>query len=79
MPTPPQQSRKEMTTDDIKTVQVVLETNDGQMLVGIVKDPMVIGMIAGFTQFVKIDESKMVEVPIKDLLTDKTEEKDENN
>lgn len=62
-----------MTTDDIKTVQIMLETNDGKVLVGTATDNILIGMIASYVNFVMLDKSKITSVPIKDIISANTE------
>lgn len=57
-----------MTTDEIKTVQIMLETNDGKVLVGTATDNILIRMIASYVKFVKMDRAKFVSVSIKDII-----------
>ena len=64
-----------MTTDDIKTVQIMLETKDGEVLIGTTSDNILIKMIASYVKFVKMDRAKFVSVPIKDIINANTEKK----
>lgn len=57
-----------MTTDDIKSVQIMIQSNDGEILVGNTTDKILIGMIASYVKFVKVDKDKFTEVDIKELL-----------
>lgn len=62
-----------MTTDDIKAVQIMLETNDGKVLVGTATDNILIRMIASYVKFVMLDKSEFTSVPIKDIISTNTE------
>lgn len=57
-----------MTTNDIKSVQILIKSNDGEILVGKTSDKILIGMIASYVKFVKVDKDKFAEVEIKELL-----------
>lgn len=57
-----------MTTDDIKSVQILIQSNDDEILVGNTTDKILIGMIASYVKFVKVDKDKFTEVEIKELL-----------
>lgn len=57
-----------MTTDDIKSVQILIQSNEGEILVGNTTDKILIGMIASYVKFVKVDKDKFTEVDIKELL-----------
>ena len=62
-----------MTTDDIKSVQIMLETKDGEVLIGTTSDNILIKMIASYVKFVKMDRAKFVSVSIKDIIETNTE------
>ena len=62
-----------MTTDDIKSIQIMLETKDGEVLIGTTSDNILIKMIASYVKFVKMDRSKFTSVPIKDIISTNTE------
>lgn len=57
-----------MTTNDIKSVQILIQSNEGEILVGNTSDKILIGMIASYVKFVKVDKDKFAEVDIKELL-----------
>lgn len=57
-----------MTTNDIKSVQILIQSNEGEILVGNTSDNILIGMIASYVKFVKVDKDKFSEVDIKELL-----------
>lgn len=57
-----------MTTNDIKSVQILIQSNDGEILVGNTSDNILIGMIASYVKFIKVDKHRFSEVDIKELL-----------
>ena len=56
-----------MTTNDIKSVEILIQSNDGEMLVGKTSDKILIGMIASYVKFVKVDKDKFAEVDIRTI------------
>lgn len=57
-----------MTTNDIKSVQILIQSNDGEVLWGNTSDKILIRMIASYVRFIKVDEEKFAEMDIKELL-----------
>lgn len=57
-----------MTTGDIKSVQILIQSNDGEIFLGKTSNKIVIDMIASCVKFVKVDKDKFAEVDIKELL-----------
>lgn len=57
-----------MTTDDIKSVQILIQSNDDEILVGTTSDEILIRMIASYVKFVKVDRKRFTEIDIKELL-----------
>ena len=57
-----------MTINDIKNVQILVDLKNGQKLMGITDDQIVIRTIAEFVQFVRVDEEKFNKVDIKEIL-----------
>lgn len=57
-----------MTTNDINSVQILIKSNDGKILIGATTDAILVNMIASFVKFVELDERKLQEIPIKDIL-----------
>lgn len=57
-----------MTTDDIKSVQILIESNNGEILVGNTSDKILVRMIASYVKFVKVDKSNFTQIDIKELL-----------
>lgn len=56
------------TTSDIKSVQILIQSNDGDIFLGKTSNKIVIDMIASCVKFVKVDKDKFAEVDIKELL-----------
>ena len=57
-----------MTTDDIKSVQILIQSNDDEIIVGTTSDEILIRMIASYVKFVKVDRKRFTEIDIKELL-----------
>lgn len=57
-----------MTTGDIKSVQILIQSNDGEILVGNTSNKILIGMIASYVKFVKVNRRNFTEIDIKKLL-----------
>lgn len=57
-----------MTTNDIKSVEILIQSNDGEILVGTTSDEILIRMIASYVKFVKVDRGYLTEIDIKELL-----------
>lgn len=57
-----------MTTGDIKSVQILIQSNDGEILMGNTTDKILIGMIASYVKFVKVNRRNFTEIDIKELL-----------
>lgn len=57
-----------MTTDNIKSTQIMLTTKDGEVLVGTTSDPILLRMIASYVKFVKADKSLITELPLNELI-----------
>ena len=47
-----------MTTDDIKSVQILIQSNDDEIIVGTTSDEILIRMIASYVKFVKVDRKR---------------------
>lgn len=65
-----------MTTNDIESVQILIRSNAGEILVGGTSDQIVIGMIASYVKFFKVDEEKFAEIQLKRLLKEMSNEED---
>lgn len=59
-----------MTTDDIKDVQIIAKTHDGEYIISKTDDKIIINMLAEFCEFVKLDKNLFTEYSLEELLTD---------
>lgn len=57
-----------MTTNDIKNVQILVNLKNGEKLIGVTGDKILINMIAGFVKFVQIDENKFYSIALKEVM-----------
>ncbi len=57
-----------MTTDDVKSAEILLDCKDGRKLIGKTNDEVLLKMIAAYVKFVELDKSKIVEVGIKEII-----------
>ena len=57
-----------MTTNDIKSVQIIATTNDGQHLLAVSDENPLIWHIAACCQFVKLKEELFEECSLKELM-----------
>lgn len=61
-----------MTTNDIEKIQILLCCKNGERLLGVTSDKILLNHIVGFVQFVQVDRDKFSEISIKELLEDKS-------
>lgn len=59
-----------MTTNDIKDVQIIAKTHDGEYIISKTDDKIIINMLASFCQFVKLDKKLFTEYSLEELLVD---------
>lgn len=57
-----------MTTNDIKNVQILVNLNNGERLIGVTDDRILINMIAGFVKFIQVDENKFYSIALKEVM-----------
>lgn len=57
-----------MTTNDIKNVQILVNLKNGEKLIGVTDDKILINMIAGFVKFVQVDENKFDSIALKEII-----------
>ena len=57
-----------MTTNDIKNVQILVNLKNGEKLIGVTDDKILIKMIAGFVKFVQVDENKFSSIALKEIM-----------
>ena len=59
--------KSNLTSNDIEKAQILLSSNDGQYLLGVCDDPIVIKMIVAYCKFVPVDPGLIEQIPITDL------------
>ena len=57
-----------MTTNDIKDVQIIAKTHDGEYIISKTDDNIIINMLAKFCQFVKLDRKLVTECSLDELI-----------
>lgn len=57
-----------MTTDSVKCVQILISCKNGEKLIGVTDDKILIKMIAGFVKFVQVDENKFSSIALKEIM-----------
>jgi hypothetical protein len=57
-----------MTSDDIKSVQIIATTKDGQHLMSLSEDKILIRCIAEWCQFMKLKEELFEQCSLKELI-----------
>ena len=64
-----------MTTNDIEKADILLCCKNGEKLLGFTDDKILLGFIVGFTKFIKIDETKIGEIPLSEIIKKQQERK----
>lgn len=57
-----------MTSDDIKGVQIIATSKDGQRFLALSKDTILIRFIVSLCKFVKLKDDVFGEISLKDLM-----------
>ena len=57
-----------MTTNDVKNVQILMNLKNGEKLIGVTDDKILINMIAGFVKFIQVDENKFNSIALKEVM-----------
>ena len=57
-----------MTTNDGKNVQILMNLKNGEKLIGLTDDKILINMIAGFVKFIQVDENKFDSIALKEVM-----------
>ena len=66
-----------MTTADIAKAQIYLIGKDGKILVGCTTDQFLLQIIASYVRFIGLDESKVARIPIKEIVKQDQEAKED--
>ena len=64
-----------MTTNDIEKAEILLCCKNGEKLLGITDDKILLGFIAGYVKFIKIDEAKLGEISLSEIIKNQQEDK----
>ena len=70
-----------MTTNDIDKIQILLCCKNGDKLLGVTDDQILLNFIAQYVKFVQIDDNKTGIIPLSEIIKNKQEanEKDYTN
>ena len=64
-----------MTTNDIEKAEMFLCCKNGEKLLGITDDKILLGFIAGYVKFIQIDEKKTGEISLSEIIKKQQENK----
>ena len=62
-----------MTTNDIDKIQILLCCKNGDKLLGVTDDKILLNFIAQYVKFVQIDENKTGIIPLSEIIKNKQE------
>ena len=62
-----------MTTNDIDKIQILLCCKNGDKLLGVTDDQILLNFIAQYVKFVQIDENKTEIIPLSEIIKNKQE------
>lgn len=62
-----------MTSNDIKSMQVLIKFNSGECAIGVIKDKITKTMVVKSTKFLMLDEDQFETIPLKELIKNKEE------
>lgn len=62
-----------MTTNDIDKIQILLCCKNGDKLLGVTDDQILLNFIAQYVKFVQIDENKTGIIPLSEIIKNKQE------
>ena len=64
-----------MTTNDIEKAEILLCCKNGEKLLGITDEKILLGFIAGYVKFIQIDEKKTGEISLSEIIKKQQENK----
>lgn len=64
-----------MTTNDIEKAEMLLCCKNGEKLLGMTDDKILLNFIAQYVKFVKIDEEKTATIPLSEIIKNQKENK----
>ena len=57
-----------MTTNDIEKAEILLCCKDGEKLLGVTDDKILLNFIAQYVKFIQIDEDKTETIPLCEII-----------
>lgn len=64
-----------MTTNDIEKAQILLYCKNGEKLFGVTDDKILLNFISQYVKFVQIDEEKVGEISLSEIIKNQQENK----
>ena len=64
-----------MTTNDIEKAEILLCCKNGEKLLGVSDDKILLDFIAGYVKFIQIDEKKTGEISLSEIIKKQQENK----
>ena len=64
-----------MTTNDIEKAEILLCCKDGEKLLGVTDDKILLNFIAQYVKFIQIDEDKTETIPLCEIIKKQQEKK----
>ena len=64
-----------MTTNDIEKAEILLCCKDGEKLLGVTDDKILLNFIAQYVKFIQIDEDKTETIPLSEIIKKQQENK----
>ena len=64
-----------MTTNDIERAEIILCCKDGEKLLGVTDDKILLNFIAQYVQFIQIDEDKTETIQLCEIIKKQQENK----
>lgn len=62
-----------MTTNDIEKVEILICCKNGEKLLGVTDNKILLNFIAQYVKFVQIDEDKTETIPLSEIIKNKQE------
>ena len=57
-----------MTKNDIEKIEILVCCKNGEKLLGVTDDKILLAFISGYVNFIKIDESKEGEISLSEII-----------
>ena len=63
-----------MTTNDIEKAEILLCFKNGEKALGVTDDKILLNFIAQYVKFIQIDEEKVGDIPLSEIIKNQTKE-----